>query len=139
MQRLLAALLAGSIAVFGGACDGREDNAQVRASEDAATPILGIHHTPSLTQERYEDVVRRLTKGKSRLESTSDGGVEGLLVHVAGQGPDGFWIVDVWESQNAVDRFKEVIGPIAREAGIEEPMKTYPVHTFVTRGSRGTG
>jgi hypothetical protein len=46
-------------------------------------------------------------------QSPSDAGVEGLLVHVAGQGEDGFWIVDVWESQKAVD-FSEVVGPIAR-------------------------
>jgi hypothetical protein len=95
-------------------------------------PILGIHHVPSLTQERYEEVVRKLTNGKSRLESPSDVGVEGLLVHVAGQGEDGFWIVDVWESQEAADRFRRVIKPIAQEAGIEEPMDTYPVHTFVS-------
>jgi hypothetical protein len=55
-------------------------------------PILGIHHVPSLTREKYEEVVRRLTNGKSRLESASDVGVEGLLVHAAGQGEDGFWI-----------------------------------------------
>lgn len=33
--------------------------------------ILAIHRAPSLTQERYEEVVRRLT-GKSRIESPSD-------------------------------------------------------------------
>ena len=101
------------------------------ARKDVAMPILGIHHTPSLTQERYEEVVRRLTNGRSRLESVSDGGIEGLLVHVVGKGDDGFWIVDVWESQEAVDRFGTVVRPIAESVGIEEPLKTYPVHTFL--------
>jgi hypothetical protein len=132
MRKLLAVLLPASMALVGVACDDNENNAQVPASGKATTPILGIHHLPSLTRERYEEVVRRLTSGKSRLESPADVGVGGLLVHVAGQGADGFWIVDIWESQEAVDRFKEVIGPIAREAGIEEPMKTYAVHTFVS-------
>lgn len=95
-------------------------------------PILAIHHVPSLTQDRYEEVVRRLSNGKSRLESPSDSGAEGLLVHVAGQGEDGFWIIDVWESREAVDRFSELVRPIAEDVGIEEPMKTYPVHTFVS-------
>lgn len=99
-------------------------------------PILGIHHVPSLTQDRYEEVVRMLTNGKSRLDSPPDVGVEGLLVHVAGQGEDGFWIVDVWESQEAAERFRQLIKPIAQKAGIEEPMKTYPVHTFVSRGGK---
>jgi len=132
MRKLLAALLVASMALVVVACDDNEDNARVPASKKATMPILGIHHVPSLTQEKYEEVVRRLTNGKSRLESPSDVGVEGLLVHAAGQGEDGFWIVDVWESQEAADRFKKVIGPIARESGIEEPMKTYSVHTFVS-------
>ena len=51
--------------------------------------IIGVHQVPSLTQERYEQVVRRLT-GKDRLESTSDLPFEGLLLHAAGQGKNGF-------------------------------------------------
>jgi len=97
-----------------------------------AMPILGIHHVPSLTRERYEAVVRALTNGHDRLQSVSDGNVEGLLVHVAGEGEDGFWIVDVWASQAAVDGFAQRVRPIAKAAGIEEPMKTYPIHTFLT-------
>jgi hypothetical protein len=54
-------------------------------------------------------VVRRLTNGKTRLESISDLPFEGLLMHVAGQGKEGFYIVDVFESQEAVDRFNEAM------------------------------
>jgi hypothetical protein len=96
------------------------------------TPILGIHHVPSLTRDRYDAVVRRLTNGHDRLQSVSDGNVEGLLVHVAGEGDDGFWIIDVWASQDAVDRFAQRVRPIAQSVGIEQPMKTYPIHTFLT-------
>jgi hypothetical protein len=95
------------------------------------SPILAIHHTPSLTPERYEAVVRKLTNGRERLDSLADGGLHGLLVHVAGQGTDGFWIVDVWESQEAIDRFSQRIRPIAQASGIEEPLRTYAVHTFL--------
>lgn len=97
-----------------------------------ANPILGIHHVPSLTRERYEAVVRTLTGGHDRLESLSDGGIQGLLVHVAGEGQDGFWIIDVWESREAVERFAQRIRPIAQAAGIEEPLKTYPIHTLLS-------
>src|SRR5919106_1012770 len=93
-----------------------------------AVPILGIHHVPSLTRERYEAVVQRLTNGHNRLQSLSDGGVEGLLAHVAGEGDDGFWIVDVWASQEAADRFAQRVRPIAQAVGIEQPMKTYRIH-----------
>ena len=93
--------------------------------------IMGIHQVPSLTQERYEEVVRRLT-GKGRLESISDLPFEGLLMHVAGQGKDGFYIVDVFESQEAVDRFNEAMGSIPKEVGIEEPPTFFPAHTFIS-------
>lgn len=97
----------------------------------AESPILAIHHVPSLTAERYDAVVRGLTNGRERLESLSDGGIQGLLFHVAGQGADGFWVVDVWESQEAIDRFSQRAGPIAQAAGINEPMKTYAVRNVL--------
>lgn len=95
--------------------------------------IMAIHQVPSLTQERYEEVIRRLTNGKRRrLESVSELPFQGLLMHVAGQGKNGFCIVDVFESQDAVDRFNEAMGSIPREVGIEEPPEFFPVHTFIS-------
>jgi hypothetical protein len=47
--------------------------------------MMAVHQVPSLTQEKYEQVVRRLTNGKSRVESLSDLPFEGLLVHITGQ------------------------------------------------------
>ena len=90
--------------------------------------ILAIHQTPSLTQERYEEVVLRLT-GKSRIESASDLPFDGLLVHAAGQGPNGFCVFDVFESEDAVERFRSAMGTIAEEVGIEEPPRFFPAHT----------
>jgi hypothetical protein len=93
--------------------------------------IMAVHQTPTLTRERYEEVVRRLTKGKPRLESTSDLPFDGLIVHVAGQGKDGFCVVDVFASQEAVDAFNEALGSIPREVGIEQPPDFFPAHTFI--------
>lgn len=93
--------------------------------------IMAVHQHPSLTQERYVEVVRRLTNGKSRLESASDLPFDGLLVHIAGQGRDGFCVVDVFESEEAVDRFNQAIGSIPREVGIEQPPEFFPAHTFI--------
>jgi hypothetical protein len=92
--------------------------------------IMAVHQVPSLTQERYEEVVRRLT-GKARIESAADLPFEGLLVHVAGQGKDGFCIVDVFDSEDAVARFNQAMSSIPREVGIEEPPEFFPAHTFV--------
>ena len=95
--------------------------------------IMAVHQAPSLTQEKYEEVLRKLTNGKSRAESPSDLPLEGLLVHVAGQGPNGFCIFDVFESEDAVERFRQLVTPIAQEVGIEEPPVFFPAHTFVAR------
>jgi hypothetical protein len=42
------------------------------------------------------------------------------LVHLAGQATNGFCVVDIWESEEAVRRFRETISPIAQAVGIEE-------------------
>jgi hypothetical protein len=102
-------------------------------------PVMAVHQVPSLTQERYEEVVRRLTDGKSRLESLSDSPFEGLLVHVAAQSENGFLIFDVLESEEAFGRFSEAVRPIAQEVGIEDPPKAYQAHTFVSGWSPRPG
>ena len=94
-------------------------------------PIVAIFEAPGLTQQNYEETVRRLT-GKNRMSSPSDWPVEGLLVHVAGQGANGFRVVDVWTSEEAFRRFGEKLIPVLREVGIEGEPEVYPSHTLVT-------
>jgi hypothetical protein len=94
-------------------------------------PMVAVHQTPSLTQERYEEVVSRLTGGKRRFQSSSDLPFEGLVVHAAAQTDDGFFIFDVFESEEAVDRFNEAMQTIPRDVGIQEPPKFYRAHTFI--------
>ena len=87
--------------------------------------VILVRHAQS------EHHVRRLTGG-SRLESHGDWPVEGLLVHVAGQGKSGFRVVDVWESEEALQRFGETLIPILTEIGVEGEPEVYPSHTFVS-------
>ena len=94
-------------------------------------PIIAVFEGPGLTQQNYEESVRRLT-GKNRMSSPSDWPVEGLLVHVAGQGAKGFRVVDVWASEEAFRRFGEKLIPILREVGIQGEPEIYPSHTVVT-------
>ena len=93
--------------------------------------VLAIHVTPTLTQERYEEVVSRLT-GKARIESPADVPFEGLLVHAAGQGPHGFCVFDVFESWEAVERFRDALGTIPQEVGIDEPPQFFAAHTAMS-------
>jgi hypothetical protein len=85
-----------------------------------------------VTQEQYEESVRKLTGGKTRVESPADWPVEGLLVHAAGQGENGFRVVDVWESEDAVRRFGEYLMPLLQELGADAQPEIYPAHTFVS-------
>ncbi|MEJ2320612.1 MAG: hypothetical protein P8Y10_14340 [Gemmatimonadales bacterium] len=88
--------------------------------------------SPEFTQEQYEATVRKLTGGKGRLETPADWPVAGLLAHIAGQGESTFRVVDVWESEEALDRWAEIIMPILREVGVQGDPEVYPVHTYVS-------
>jgi hypothetical protein len=96
--------------------------------------VVALFQDPSFTQEQYEESVRKLTDGsKSRMESLDDWPVEGLLAHVAGQGANGFRVVDVWESEDAFRRFGEKLMPVLQEIGVQGEPEIYPAHTFVSR------
>ena len=94
--------------------------------------VVIVHQGPTLTQEKYDEIVRRFTEGRGRMESPSDWPVEGLLVHVAGQGEQGFRVVDVWDSEEAAKRFGDVLMPILQEIGVDEQPEIYPTHAFVS-------
>jgi hypothetical protein len=65
------------------------------------------------------------------MESASDWPVAGILMHSAGQGPNGFRIVDVWESQQAADAFGAKLGPVLDEVGITDEPEMYEAYAFV--------
>ncbi len=69
-----------------------------------------------VTQEQYEQLVQGL--GLS-------GPAEGALIHVCGPTSDGGWrIADVWESQEAFERFaNEQFSPRAQARGFPQPSK----------------
>ncbi len=93
--------------------------------------VVLIHQGPTFTREKYEEIVHRMA-GKSRMESPSDWPVEGLLLHVAGESPQGFRVVDVWQSEDACNRFGEALGPILREIGVDDAPEIYVAHTYVS-------
>lgn len=93
-------------------------------------PVVAVFE--GVTQEQYEESVRRLTGGKRTVDSPADWPVEGLLAHVAGQGENTFRVVDVWESEDAFRRFGEHLMPILREIGVQGQPDIYPAHAFVS-------
>jgi hypothetical protein len=96
-------------------------------------PIVAVFQSPTLTQQTYEETVKRLTGGKkNRMESRADWPVPGLLSHAAGQGANGFRVVDVWESEDAFRKFGETLAPILEAVGIKGDPDIYPAYTFVS-------
>ncbi len=95
-------------------------------------PVVLVHQGPTLTQERYEEAVRRFTGGRGPLQTPADWPVDGLLVHAAGEGKGGFRVVDLWESQDAAERFGEALLPILRDIGVTDMPEVYSAHTFVS-------
>jgi hypothetical protein len=95
--------------------------------------IVLVHEGPTVTQENYDKTVKKLTGGKTKMEALSDWPVEGILMHSAGQGPNGFRVVDVWESREAAEAFGEKLGPVLAEVGISDPPQMYEAYAFVGR------
>jgi hypothetical protein len=95
-------------------------------------PVVLVHQGPTLTQERYEEAVKRLSGGKRKMRSPADWPVAGLLIHAAGQGGTGFRVVDLWESEDAARRFGAIAGPVLEELGVTDLPEVYAAHTFVS-------
>ena len=95
--------------------------------------IVAVFQDPTLTQEIYEQSVQGLTDGKKkRMEAAGDWPVQGLLAHIAGQGPKGFRVVDVWESEEAFQRFGDHLMPIMEKLGVRVEPEIYPTFAFVS-------
>jgi hypothetical protein len=96
-------------------------------------PIVAVFQHPTLTREKYEEGVRRLTGGKkSHMESEADWPVRGLLFHAAGQGDKGFRVVDVWKSEESLRQFGEKLTPILKAVGVEGAPEIFPADVFVS-------
>jgi hypothetical protein len=95
--------------------------------------VVVVHQGPTLTEASYNAAVLKVTGGKAKLDSPADWPVDGLVFHTAGQGASGFRIVDVWESEEAFQRFGETLGPVLGELGITEQPEVYEASTFVSR------
>ena len=93
-------------------------------------PGLMVHDAPGGTQEQYDEVVGRLTDDRG-LHSLGDRPVDGILFHAAGPTDNGFRVIGVWESEEAFQRFGEVIVPLLQEAGMPGGPQLFELHNFV--------
>ncbi len=92
--------------------------------------VLMVHDSPGGTQEQYEQVADRIAES-GKFNFLADWPAEGILSHAAGPTDSGWRVIDVWESEEAFQRFGEVIGPVLQEVGFPGEPKLFPLHNFV--------
>jgi hypothetical protein len=89
--------------------------------------IISIHalDEDAGTLASYDDIIKQL-------EATGHGHPPGRRSHVAACKGDSYFVVDVWDSQEAMDRFAETLVPLAKQAGapVVQP-QIYSVHNFI--------
>jgi hypothetical protein len=91
--------------------------------------VLMIIELPGATTAMYDQVNEQAGISQENLP-------EGLISHQAGATDDGILIADVWESEEALERFtREQIGPILERMGVPPAKpRVFPVHSHIEKG-----
>lgn len=92
--------------------------------------LLMVHESPGGTKEQYDEICARLTDGGT-LDALNDWPTAGILSHTAGPIDGGWRVIDVWESEEAFQRFGQVIGPVLQEVGMPGEPQLFALHNFV--------
>jgi hypothetical protein len=91
---------------------------------------------PELTKQVYDAVTEKAFGHAAPIGD--DEAPEGLIVHSAGPGEQGYYIYDIWESREAFDRFMtEKMGPAIAEVMGGPPPESgapqfFPIDVLVT-------
>lgn len=96
-------------------------------------PIGVLQMTPGGNQEMYEAVGEKIFGTRSSSFSPGEA-PEGLIMHSAGPADDGWYVYDVWESQEHFDRFVQGrLMPALQEMGapMGEPPQVYEIYNLV--------
>jgi hypothetical protein len=87
---------------------------------------ISIYVNPtSMTAAQYDDII-------GRLDAAGAGKPAGRLYHACFGSGDKLQVFDIWESQQAFDKFGETLMPILQEMGLDplQPM-VEPVHNLI--------
>ena len=90
--------------------------------------ILFISDASDDTIDHYDAVIKQL-------EAAGQVHPPGRQFHVAARKGDGYLVVDVWESQEALDRFAQTLLPLLEQgASTAFQPQIYPVHNTIKGG-----
>ena len=87
--------------------------------------IAAEFHFPGMTADQYDQLI----KGVDAAEADDPSLSEGRVIHVAMPEDGGWFVFDVWESEDALGKMGAVLGPLFTKHGFEMAQpKVYPVH-----------
>jgi hypothetical protein len=88
--------------------------------------ILAIFNIPDMSREQYDSVMKDLDNaGLYKVKTRSQ--------HTMALKEKGSVVVDVWDSQDALNEFFGTLGPILIKNGVNPPPpEIYPVHNQVS-------
>jgi len=76
--------------------------------------VAVLQSAPEFTKQIYDATTEKMFGHPAPI--SEDEAPEGLIVHTAGQGDQGYYVYDIWESREAFERFvEEKLGPALAE------------------------
>ena len=77
--------------------------------------VVVLFNSPGFTSKHFDMVW-------DSLRAAGYANPDGLISHVGFSKPDGSWsVVDIWESQEAFEKFSKVLTPIIDRTGVKVP------------------
>jgi quinol monooxygenase YgiN len=91
--------------------------------------IVAVSDAGTDSVEQYDQVIKQL-------EEAGHGNPPGRLSHTAALKDNGsYFVVDVWESREALQRFAQVLMPLIEAVGGGAPnLQTSPLHNMINAG-----
>lgn len=87
--------------------------------------IVVQFNVDGMTAKQYDQVMKDL-------EIAGKGNPPGRLYHVAAEQANGWFVTDVWESEEALNEFAGTLMPILIQNGVTPPQPVvFPVHNIV--------
>ena len=88
--------------------------------------IIAVFDIPTMNSEQYDKVIEEL-------ENAGLGNPDGRRYHISASKDSGRFIVDVWESDEQLNKFSETLIPILEGAGVTPAVpQIYPVNNTIT-------
>lgn len=87
--------------------------------------VTVLFEVPGMSAQQYDNAMRQLAERNATAPS-------GRLYHVASVAPDGWLVVDVWNSPEELDQFAQILMPVLQSVGVTPPQpRVFPTHNIV--------